>query len=122
MVQNCWEQAAEVQKLFGQQTYNQCGQAIVRNFFGPDGNFAQPPDPLTGQPMTMAEYVARLTGKDLEAARAAANGNRQARQVARQAGTPAGTAVGGPADSGGPLSRAEAIAEIEANEPGLRSR
>lgn len=70
-------------------------------------------NPQTGRPFTLSEALGFASGKTVEEARAARQSNSQARrQAQRRTRTPA--APGGPTDTEGNISEAEAIAAIGA--------
>lgn len=111
-------QMEEVVSLFGQETWDGAGKMVAPLFFR-GGQFVPVTDPVTGADMTMAEVTARLIGKDIEAAKAAQDGNRQARQVAQQGAAPRGTTPAADVPTGVTPTRAQAIAQMKANDPTL---
>jgi len=110
-------QMEEAVALFGQETWDKAGKMVAPLFFR-GGQFVPALDPVTGAEMTMAEMVGRMSGKDIEAARAAQNGNRAARQVARAGATPRGTTPAADIPTG-PQTRDQAIAQMRAADPTL---
>ena len=101
------DQVQEAYTLFGQEATQAAADFIKKNFATPNRN--------TGQPYTVAELVGLESGRSVEDAQAARQGNKAVRQRAKQGGTSNGTAHPATTPAGGTLSKEEALREIESN-------
>lgn len=111
------EQRKEAIDLFGQETYDQTVK-VIGPLFIRDGKFQPPMNDASGEPFTVAEMIGRMSGKDIEQARAARNGNDRSRRGARQVAAARGVAPGA-SEGSGTQSREQAIAEMRRNDPTL---
>lgn len=103
------EQLAEAQTALGADTVRQWGHMVKQAFF-PSGDIASwsPPVDPQGNPLTMAEYLSRVSGKQLESQQSVIQGNSQARSRAKTRASAQGADTTAP--DAGPISREEALA------------
>ena len=101
------DQVQEAYDLFGQETTQAAADFIKKNISTPNRK--------TGQPYTVAELVGLESGRSMEDAQAAREGNRAVRQRSKQGVNANGTAHPATTPAGGPISREDALREIEAN-------
>ena len=106
------EQVKTAKEVFGEETFTKVGSLLapyLRDVLA--GN--APINPDNGKAFTIPELVGRLSGRSLEEAQKAREGNLVSRQEAKTAARAVGTSTA-PSDAGGPLSEAEAVALIKA--------
>jgi len=101
------DQVQEAYDLFGQETTQQAAEFIKKNISTPNRK--------TGQPYTVAELVGLESGRSIEHAQEARQGNRAVRQRSKQGVNSNGSAHPVTTPAGGPISKAEALREIESN-------
>ena len=101
------DQVQEAYDLFGQETTQAAADFIKKNISTPNRK--------TGQPYTVAELVGLESGRSMEDAQAAREGNRAVRQRSKQGVNANGTAHPATTPAGGPISREDALREIESN-------
>ena len=101
------DQVQEAYTLFGQEATQAAADFIKKNISTPNRK--------TGQPYTVAELVGLESGRSVEDAQAARDGNKAVRQRSKQGGNSNGTAHPATTPAGGTLSKEEALREIESN-------
>jgi len=101
------DQVQEAYDLFGQETTQQAAEFIKKNISTPNRK--------TGQPYTVAELVGLESGRSIEHAQEARQGNRAVRQRSKQGVNSNGSAHPVTTPAGGPISKADALREIESN-------
>ena len=101
------DQVQEAYDLFGQETTQQAAEFIKKNISTANRK--------TGQPYTVAELVGLESGRSIEHAQEARQGNRAVRQRSKQGVNSNGSAHPVTTPAGGPISKADALREIEAN-------
>ena len=100
-------QVQESYDLFGQETTQAAAEFIKKNISTPNRK--------TGQPYTVAELVALESGRSVDDAQAARQGNKAVRQRSKQGANNNGAAHPATTPAGGSLSKEEALREIESN-------
>jgi len=101
------DQVQEAYTLFGQEATQAAADFIKKNISTPNRK--------TGQPYTVAELVGLESGRSVDDAQAARQGNRAVRQRSKLGVTSNGTAHPATTPAGGTLSKEEALREIESN-------
>ena len=101
------DQVQEAYTLFGQEATQAAADFIKKNISTPNRK--------TGQPYTVAELVGLESGRSVEDAQAARQGNKAVRQRSKQGVNSNGTAHPATTPAGGTLSKEEALREIESN-------
>ena len=101
------DQVQEAYTLFGQEATQAAADFIKKNISTPNRK--------TGQPYTVAEVVGLESGRSVEDAQAARQGNKAVRQRSKQGVNSNGTAHPATTPAGGTLSKEEALREIESN-------
>ena len=101
------DQVQEAYTLFGQEATQAAADFIKKNISTPNRK--------TGQPYTVAELVGLESGRSVEDAQAARDGNKAVRQRSKQGVNSNGTAHPATTPAGGTLSKEEALREIESN-------
>lgn len=101
------DQVQEAYTLFGQEATQAAADFIKKNISTPNRK--------TGQPYTVAELVGLESGRSVDDAQAARDGNRAVRQRSKQGVNSNGTAHPATTPAGGTLSKEEALREIESN-------
>ena len=101
------DQVQEAYTLFGQEATQAAADFIKKNISTPNRK--------TGQPYTVAELVGLESGRSVEDAQAARDGNKAVRQRSKQGVNSTGTAHPATTPAGGTLSKEEALREIESN-------
>ena len=101
------DQVQEAYDLFGQETTQQAAEFIKKNISTANRK--------TGQPYTVAELVGLESGRSIEHAQEARQGNRAVRQRSKQGVNSNGSAHPVTTPAGGTLSKEEALREIESN-------
>ena len=101
------DQVQEAYTLFGQEATQAAADFIKKHISTPNRK--------TGQPYTVAELVGLESGRSVEDAQAARDGNKAVRQRSKQGVNSNGTAHPATTPAGGTLSKEEALREIESN-------
>ena len=101
------DQVQEAYTLFGQEATQAAADFIKKNISTPNRK--------TGQPYTVAELVGLESGRSVDDAQAARQGNKAVRQRSKLGVNSNGTAHPATTPAGGTLSKEEALREIESN-------